>query len=341
MQAAGKIKPGPGIDVFQMVKPKPGTKDVLIRVKNAAICGTDRHFYQWTEFAQRSARKFPIVLGHEVAGEVVEVGKNVETVKVGDRVTAETHFPCGKCYMCRTDRMHICMDWKLVAGSFAEYEAVPEFCAIKLPDKISYEEGAVLEPLGVAMHTVQRASIKPGDIVVVTGDGPIGIWAQKLAKMAGASMVVATGHRDFRLKLSKSYAEATEVIDVKKMDPVERVKELTGGKKADIVIELTGRESGIKSALDMVGRGGRVVMAGIAAKPMEMPLTDIFYTNEIDLLGVSGRLIFETWERVLRLVSAKLIDVKPIITHKLPLAKAPEAFELVEKGDVAKVQLLP
>jgi len=326
MLAAGKTKPGSGIDVFEIEKPKLGTKDVLIRVKNASICGTDRHFYQWTEYAEKSAREFPMVLGHEVAGEVVEVGKNVETIRVGDRITCETHLSCGKCYMCRANRMHICLNWKLVAGSFAEYELIPEFCAIKLPDEISYEEGAVLEPLGVAMHTIQRANIKPGDIVIVTGDGPIGLWVQKLAKMSGASMVIATGHRDFRMKLSKSYAEATEVIDVKKMDPVERVKELTGGRKADIVIELTGRESGIKSALAMVSRGGKVIMAGVAAKPMEMPITDLFCINEIDLLGLSGRLIFETWERVLRLVSAKLIDVKSLITQKLPLAKAPDGI---------------
>lgn len=340
MLAAGKAKPGPGVDVFEIDKPKLGPKDILIKVKVASICGTDRHYYKWSGFAQEHAKKFPMVLGHEVAGEVVEVGKNVDRVAIGDRVTFETHEPDGTCYLCRTGRMHICSDWKLVAGSFAEYQRGPEFCAIKLPKEISYEEGAILEPLGVASHTVQRADIRPGDFVVVTGCGPIGIWAQKLAKLVGAT-VVATGNKDHRINFARNYTGATEVIDVRKTDPVERVKKLTDGKKADVVIELAGSEDAIKSAINMVGRGGRIVFAGIAAKDMPIPLTEIFYINEIDLIGMSGRLIFETWERVLRLISTKTVDVRPLITKSFPLKEASKAFELLDKGNAIKVQLIP
>lgn len=236
--------------------------------------------------------------------------------------------------------MHICSQWTLVAGSFAEYQRGPEFCAIKLPKEISYEEGAILEPLGVASHTVQRANIKPGDFVVVIGCGPIGIWTQKLARLVGAT-VVAIGNKDYRISFSRNYTGATEVIDARKTDPVERVKKLTDGKKADVVIEMAGSEDAIKSAINMVGRGGRIVFGGIAAKDVPIPLTETFYINEIDLMGMSGRLIFETWERVLRLVSTKTIDVRPLITKSFSLKEAEKAFELLDKGDAMKIQLVP
>ena len=232
MEAVGKLKGGPGIDVFEIDEPRPGPGEVIVEVRATAICGTDLHFYYWDDYARRHNPGFPKVLGHEFSGVVVEVGEGVKRLDIGDRVAAETHIPCGSCYYCRTGRPHICENVKLYGidttyGSFTKYTILPERVAIRIPEEISFEEAALLEPFGVAMHAVSEAGIKPGDTVAVLGCGPIGLFIQQLAKISGASKVIATEVSKYRLNLARKVGAADEVVDALREDPVRRVYELS------------------------------------------------------------------------------------------------------------------
>jgi len=345
LKAIGKTRKGPGIEVFDIEEPKVGPEDVLVRVKATAICGTDLHYYHWDGYAERHNPGFPRVLGHEFCGEVVGVGENVKTVKVGDKVAGETHIPCKTCYLCNTGRMHICKNMKIFGvdtlyGSFAPYTVLPEITAVKLPEEISYEEGALLEPFGVALHAVCEANIRPGDVVVVTGCGPIGLFAQQLAKISGASMVVSTDTRDYRLNLSKKIG-VDEVINALNVDPVSRVRELTDGRGADVVIELSGANVAVKQALDMAALNGKVVFVGTTQKPTEIDTTNQILYKELRVSGITGRIMFDTWYRGIMLVRKKTVDVTKVITHKFPLDDAQKAFELLDKGEAGKVLFIP
>ena len=345
LKAVGKTSKDPGIEIFEIEEPKCGPDDVLVRVRATAICGTDLHYYHWDGYAERHNPGFPRVLGHEFCGDIVEVGDNVRSLKIGDRVAGETHIPCGACYFCRTGNMHICRNMQIfgvdtIYGSFASHTALPGVIAVKVPSEISYDEGAVLEPLGVAVHAITEANIKPGDSVVITGCGPIGLFAQQLAKIAGASKVISTDLKDYRLELSRKIG-VTEAINVAKIDPVKRVKELTDGMGAKVVIEISGSNIAIKQALDMASLTGRVVLVGTAQKPTELDTTNMLIYKEIKLSGITGRLMFDTWYRAIDIVSNKLIDLNPIITHKLSLDDAEKAFNLSDKGEAGKILFLP
>ncbi|MEM0053812.1 MAG: alcohol dehydrogenase catalytic domain-containing protein [Nitrososphaeria archaeon] len=345
MKAVGKTKRGPGIEVFDIAEPEVGPEDVLVRVRASAICGTDLHYYHWDGYAERHNPGFPRVLGHEFSGDVVKVGDNVKTLKVGDRVAGETHIPCKVCYLCNTGRMHICKNMKIFGvdtlyGSFAPYTVLPEITAVKIPDSISYEEGALLEPFGVALHAICEASIGPGDVVVITGCGPIGLFAQQLAKISGASMVISTDTREYRLNLSKRIG-VDETINVLNVDPVGRVRELTDGKGADVVIELSGANVAVRQALDMAALNGKVVFVGTTQKPTEIDTTNQILYKELKVSGITGRIMFDTWYRSIKLVQNKIVDLTQVMTHKFALDDASKAFELLDKGEAGKVLFIP
>jgi len=344
VEAVGKLKGGPGIDVFEIDEPRPGPGEVIVEVRATAICGTDLHFYYWDDYARRHNPGFPKVLGHEFSGVVVEVGEGVKGLDIGDRVAAETHIPCGSCYYCRTGRPHICENVKLYGidttyGSFTKYTILPERVAIKVPEEISFEEAALLEPFGVAMHAVSEAGIKPGDTVAVLGCGPIGLFIQQLAKISGASKVIATEVSKYRLNLASKVGAADEVVDALREDPVKRVYELTG-RGVDVVFEASGSTKAMRQGLEMVSKSGRVVQVGIARKPTEININTIV-EKEVRLVGIAGRLMFSTWYRSIGTVQSRAIDVLQVVTHRLPLRQAPKAFETLSKGEAGKVLLIP
>jgi threonine 3-dehydrogenase len=346
LKAIRKIEPKPGIVVQETEEPEIGPSQVLVEIKATAICGSDIHIYNWDEQTTRWKTPLPMTVGHEFAGTVAEVGKEVKSLRPGDNVAGESHIPCGICYYCRTGNMHICQDMLIFGlqtkeGSFAKYAAVPEVIAYKLPSGISYEEGAMLEAFGVAVHGIERTRIEPGDAVLVIGSGPIGIFAQQVAKASGASIVIAAGRRQFRLDLAKRIGSADVFLSTEKEDVVKRTMELTSGRGADVVIELAGVPTTIRQGFQALKKTGRIALVGLPAKPVEIEATSMIIYKEATVTGSTGRSMFGTWERMARLVASKRVNLTGVITDRLPLDKAEEGFQRVLKGESGKVLFIP
>lgn len=346
MKAVRKIEPKPGIAVQEIDEPTIGPSQVLVEVKATAICGSDLHIYRWDEQTARWKTPLPMTVGHEFSGKVVEVGKEVRSLRPGDNVAGESHIPCRVCYYCRTGNMHICQNMLIFGlqtkeGSFAKYAAVPEIIAYKLPSGISYEEGALLEPFGVAVHGIERTGIEPGDVVLVMGSGPIGIFAQQVAKASGASMVIAAELKQFRLDLAKRIGSADVYVNTEKEDIVKRTMELTNGRGADAVIELAGAPITIRQAFQALKKTGRVGLVGLSEKPVEIETTSMIIYKEATVFGSTGRSMFGTWERMTSLVANRRVNLTGVITDRLPLEKAEDGFQRVIKGESGKVLFTP
>lgn len=346
MKAVRKIEPKPGIAVQEIDEPTIGPSQVLVEVKATAICGSDLHIYRWDEQTARWKTPLPMTVGHEFSGKVVEVGKEVRSLRPGDNVAGESHIPCRVCYYCRTGNMHICQNMLIFGlqtkeGSFAKYAAVPEIIAYRLPSGISYEEGALLEPFGVAVHGIERTGIEPGDVVLVMGSGPIGIFAQQVAKASGASMVIAAELKQFRLDLAKRIGSADVYVNTEKEDIVKRTMELTNGRGADAVIELAGAPITIRQAFQALKKTGRVGLVGLSEKPVEIETTSMIIYKEATVFGSTGRSMFGTWERMTSLVANRRVNLTGVITDRLPLEKAEDGFQRVIKGESGKVLFTP
>jgi len=346
MKAVRKIEPKPGIWVQDVEEPKIDPTQVLVEVKATAICGSDIHIYNWDEQTTRWKSPIPMTVGHEFSGKVVEVGKDVRAIRPGDNVAGESHIPCGICYYCRTGNMHICQDMLIYGlqtreGSFARYAVVPEIIAYKLPASVPYDEGALLEPFGVAVHGIERTGIQPGDVVLVMGAGPIGIFAQQVAKASGAAMVIAAELRQFRLDLAKRIGSADVYVNTEKEDIVKRTMELTNGRGADVIIELAGSPMTIRQSFQALKKTGRVGLVGLPSKSVEIEATSMIIYKEATVFGSTGRAMFGTWERMAALVASKRVNLAGVITDRLPLEKAEDGFQRVMKGESGKVLFLP
>jgi len=346
LKAIRKTTPKPGVEVQEIDEPKIKPNEVLVRIRATAICGSDLHIYRWDEQTTRWKSPLPMTIGHEWSGDVVEVGSDVRAVKVGDRVAGESHIPCGVCYYCRTGNMHVCQNMLIYGlqtqeGSFAQYAAVPEVIAYKLPGSVNYDEGSLFEPLGVAVHAIERVGIEAGDTVLVMGAGPIGIFAQQVAKASGAASVIAAELRQFRLDLAKKIGSADVYVNTEKEDIVKRTMELTNGRGADVVIELAGAPVTTVQALQAVRKCGRVVLVGLSEKPVQIEPTSMIIYKEATVFGSTGRAMFGTWERMVNLVGSKLVKPSGVITDRLQLDSAETGFQRVIKGESGKVIFTP
>ena len=346
MKAIRKTTPKPGVEVQEIEEPKIKPSEVLVRIKATAICGSDLHIYRWDEQTTRWKSPLPMTVGHEWSGEILEIGSSVKSLRPGDRVAGESHIPCGICYYCRTGNMHICQNMLIFGlqtseGSFAQYAAVPEIIACRLPSTVSYEEGALLEPFGVALHAIERVGIQPSDVVLVMGSGPIGIFAQQIAKVSGASTVIAAELKQFRLDLAKRIGSADVYVNTEKEDVVKRTMELTNGRGADVVIELAGAPVTTIQAFQAVKKCGRVGLVGLSEKPVQIEPTSMIIYKEATVFGSTGRLMFGTWERMANLVGSKRVSPSGVITDRLPLEMAEEGFQRVIRGESGKVIFTP
>jgi threonine 3-dehydrogenase len=344
MRTIQKAKAGPGATAVAAPIPKPTSHQVLVKVKATSICGTDIHIYSWDAWSAGRIKP-PMIFGHEFAGEVIEVGSQVDHIKVGDHVSAETHIPCRVCFQCRTGKMHICQNLKILGvdtnGCFAEYVAVPEICCIKNDKSLPWEIASVQEPFGNATYCVSESNVS-GKSVAVLGNGPIGIFAAAIARVYGATNLIVTGKHKLRMDLCTHYG-ADHMIDVTKTDAREAIMDITKGEGVDVVLEMSGAEKSIHDGLAVVKRGGTFVAFGIPSKPIQMEFAEELVFKGIKVLAINGRKMFETWYEVAGLLNSGRVDVKPVITHEFPLEKIDEAMTMLTAKDkkCGKIVLKP
>ncbi|WP_069649098.1 L-threonine 3-dehydrogenase [Caloranaerobacter ferrireducens] len=342
MKVVLKDKPGVGAVLSEKDIPKIGPNDVLVKVLATSICGTDYHIYSWDEWSQKRIKP-PRVMGHEFAGEVVEIGSNVKSVKVGDIVSAETHIVCGVCPLCTTGNAHICVNTEILGvdtdGTFAEYVAIPESNAWVNDKDVPVELLSIQEPLGNAVHTVLAGEIV-GKSIAVVGCGPIGLMAVAVAKAASASKVIAIEVNEYRIELAKKMG-ADVVINPIKENVIERVLEETSGYGVDVVAEMSGNVIAIQQAFKYIKLGGRMSLLGIPAKNVELDFANDIIFKGITMQGIVGRRMYDTWYQVKGLLASGNLNLEPIITHKLPLEEFEKGMELMKSGNCGKVVLYP
>lgn len=343
MRAVVKPAPGPGAEIREVPVPRPGPTDVLIRVTATSMCGTDLHIYRWDQWAAEHFGPTPMVFGHEYCGEVVEVGRDVTMVQVGDFVSGETHIACGRCHLCRTGQLNLCLNMELVGvtrpGCFAEYICIPQENAWVNPPDLPLDIAAIQEPFGNAVHTVFSGAVAARSTLVM-GCGPIGLFAIGIAKAAGAAPVWAVDVNDFRLKLATAMG-ADRVINGTREDPVEVVRRESGGEGADVALEMSGAPAGIRQAFQALRVGGRISMLGLPSAPFEFDFSNLIVLKGAEVHGVYGRKMFDTWYRTSTLLGRGLVDVSPIITHRMPLAQFERGIDLLMHGDAGKIILYP
>jgi threonine 3-dehydrogenase len=342
MLAVVKAEAAPGADVRDVKVPEIGLTEVLVRVKVASVCGTDLHIYNWDSWAQRRIHP-PLIPGHEFCGEVAAVGAEVTTVKEGDFVSAEMHVNCGKCYQCRTGEAHICQNVKIIGvdadGAFAEYVRIPESNIWKLDPAIPQEYASILDPLGNAVHTVLAGEIA-AKTVAITGCGPIGLFAIAVARAVGAAAVFAIEVNPYRRKIA-TQMKADRVLDPGKDDVKRIVFDLTGGLGVDVVLEMAGHPDAIRTAFDIVRRGGRISLLGLTSKPVSLNFSEDIIFKGITIQGINGRRMYQTWYQMQALLKAGRLDLHPVITDRLSMKDFSKGMERLRTGEASKILLYP
>lgn len=343
MKAVAKTKTAPGAEIIEIDTPTPGPDEVLAKVLATSICGTDLHIFEWNEWAQSRIKKLPLIMGHELCGEIVALGKNVENLKEGDIISAETHIACGHCYLCHTGNAHICINGRIfgvdINGVFADYAVVPAKNAWVLDKRIPKDYASVMEPLGNAVHTVLAGEIA-GNTILVTGCGPIGLMSISVSRICGATQIFATDINDFRIHLAEK-AGADLVLNPKKEKIVPRILDNTHGLGVDVVLEMSGNPTAIREAFQVLRPGGRYSILGIPDKPMEIDLGQDIVFKYATVQGINGRLMFSTWHKTTRFLSSGRLDLEPIITHRFSLDEYEKGMELMKSGDCGKILLYP
>jgi len=342
MKTLAKLKKTEGIWMSEAEAPRPGPNDVLIKVRKTAICGTDVHIYNWDEWAQKTI-PVPMTVGHEFMGELVEIGSEVHLdhfkMKIGDRVSAEGHVTCGYCRNCRAGRRHLCRNSVGIGvnrtGAFAEYVSVPAFNVYKLPDEVSDDLGAIFDPFGNAVHTALSYDLV-GEDVLITGAGPIGAMAAAVARFVGARHVVITDINDYRLDLAKKLG-ATRTVNVAREDLKEIMAELGMREGFDVGLEMSGVPSAFNTMLNTMNHGGKIAMLGIMPNGAGANWDDIIFKG-LEVRGIYGRRMFETWYKMGALLQAGL-NLDPIITHRLKLDDFQKGFDVMRAGQSGKVVL--
>jgi threonine 3-dehydrogenase len=341
MRAIVKPDRAPGAELRRVPVPDVGPRDVLIKVRMASICGTDLHIYKWDPLMEQTFGETPMVFGHEYCGDVVEVGDRVTRIKPGDFVSGETHISCGVCRLCRTGQQHICPNTKLVGvmrpGCFAEYIAIPEENVWVNPPDMPNEVATIQEPFGNAVYTVLSGEVA-GRSLLVMGCGPIGLMAVAIAKASGAGPIWAVDVNDFRLDLARKVG-ATWTINGRAENSVEIIREATEGVGCDIALEMSGAPGGIRQAFEALRSGGRISILGLPAEPLEFDLSNLIVLKAAEVHGIYGRKMYETWYQTRTLLGEGLVDVSPIITHRMSLDDFEHGIALLSRGEAGKIIL--
>jgi threonine 3-dehydrogenase len=344
MKALLKDSAAPGLKLVDVEMPKVGPRDVLVQVLATSVCGTDLHIFNWDAWAQ-SQMKPPVVVGHEFAGEIVEIGKDVTRFRKGDRVAVESHVPCDACHQCENGRRHICDNLKIIGvhrdGSFAQFISVPEVCAWKTSPGMAPEIATLMEPMGNAVHAVSEAKVK-GKQVAVFGCGPAGLFAINTAKALDAAAIYAVDVNENRLALAKKMG-ATELFKGSDPDLAATLAKRGGGHGIDVSFEMSGHATAINNAFKALKKGATFVAFGIPPRPIELDWGNEVILKGRTVLGIVGRLMFQTWEEMQRLLDAGKLDPRPAITHRHKLEDFQAAFDTLKRPEspAAKIVLTP
>ena len=338
MKALVKTKREPGIWMEDVALPDIGHNDILIKIRKTAICGTDVHIYNWDEWSQATI-PVPMTIGHEFVGEVVEIGAEVQGFVIGERVSGEGHITCGHCRNCRAGRRHLCRNTVGVGvnrpGCFAEYLSIPAFNAFAMPDDVSDDMGAILDPFGNATHTTLAFDLV-GEDVLITGAGPIGIMAVAIARHVGARHVVITDINDYRLGLAAKMG-ATRTLNVTGTSIEQVMKELDMREGFDVGLEMSGSQQAMRQMLSVMNHGGRIAILGIPPAEEMVDWNQVIFKG-LTLKGIYGREMFETWYKMASMLQSGL-DITPIITHHFAIDDFQKGFDIMRSGNSGKVIL--
>ena len=346
MMAVAKMRPEAGLDLVEWDIPQVGSYDVLVKIKATSICGTDRHIYNWDAWSA-SRIKTPLIIGHEFCGHVVQTGKAVTLLKEGDFVSAESHIPCTTCPVCRAGQQHICANLQILGidtqGCFAQYAVIPEVIAWKNAPDLDPVMASIQEPLGNAVYTVLAEPIT-GQSVCVIGDGPAGANAVGVARGSGAGKIYHMCKYPFRMELSEKMGSDVRFnITDPNTDAVQAILDDTGGIGVDVVLEMTGSQNGMSDGLKVIRKGGRFSAFGIPSGPVEIDLANGLVFKGARILGINGRLMWETWTQMAGLLNSGVLDPLPVVTHTIALEDFAKGFEAMNASDrkVGKVVMFP
>ena len=338
MKAIAKVAPGRGVEMVEKPMPEVGINDVLIKIRKTAICGTDVHIYDWNSWAQETIKP-PLTIGHEYVGEVVEVGSNVRSVKVGERVSGEGHIVCGHCRNCRAGQRHLCRNTQGVGvnrdGAFAEYLSIPESNVWRCDPSIPDELYAIFDPFGNATHTALSFNMV-GEDVLITGAGPIGCMAAAISKYVGARNVVAVDVNDYRLALAKKLG-ATRTVNTRNERLEDVMRELGMVEGFDVGLEMSGASACLNQMIETMNCGGRIALLGIQGGDTKVNWNHIVWKG-LKIKGIYGREMFETWYKMGAMIQGGL-DISGIITHRYACTDFEKGFQDMISGKSGKVIL--
>ncbi|MGH9467346.1 MAG: L-threonine 3-dehydrogenase [Terriglobales bacterium] len=342
MRGLVKASPAAGAELQTLPIPEIGPHEVLVRVHTASICGTDLHIYEWDEWAAGRIHP-PLTFGHEFCGHIERLGSEVSGFEPGQYVSADMHVFCGRCFQCRSGQAHICQKVKILGvdapGCFAEFVKIPAANLVPLRDEIGTDYGAILDPLGNAVHTV-LAGETAGRSVAIVGCGPIGLMAIAVARAAGAGPVFALEVNPFRRELAKKM-QADVVIDPAKEDAMAAVRGRVQAEGVDVALEFSGHPDGLRTTLQLVRAGGRVSLLGIFRRPVEVDLNHDVIFKGVTVQGINGRRLFDTWHQMIGLLAERRLALEPLFTDRLPLSQFQSGFERLRQGKAAKILLDP
>lgn len=338
MKALVKHSPKEGIWMEDVPDPKCDPGEVRIRITHTAICGTDKHIFEWDEWAQNNL-KLPLIVGHEFCGIIDEVGPHVTHYKVGDRVSGEGHITCGNCRNCRAGKKHLCPETIGVGvhrdGAFAEYLVIPESNVWPLHEDIPSEIAAFFDPLGNAVHTALAFNIT-GEDILICGAGPIGMMAAAICKFSGSRNIVVTDINDYRLNLAKDLG-ASRTVNPRKEDIGTVFEELGISHGFDVGLEMSGNPEAFNQMISLMYNGGNIALLGLLPNSTKVDWNKVIFKG-LNIKGIYGREMYDTWYKMTQMIRSGL-SVSKVLTHHFKIDDFQKAFKVIESGNCGKVVL--
>lgn len=337
VQAIAKVRPAAGVEIVSVAEPFPGPGQVKIRLEAASVCGTDLHIYSWDHWAA-SRIKPPRIIGHEFCGTIVELGEGVTQRAVGDFVASESHIVCGHCRQCLHGQGHVCVNTQIlgvdVDGGFAEYVVIPWENARPTDRSVPIQIAAFQDALGNAVHTAMAGPLE-GQTVLITGMGPIGLFAVSVCKAAGAARVVATEVSPYRIDLAHQVG-ADLVLNPMEGDLRDQIAK-TVPEGIDATLEMSGHPSSLSLAVDVTRPGGRVSLLGVYGETIQPVDMNAIIFKGLSVQGIVGRKLWETWDQMGALLATGKLNLEPVITHRMHYTEFQAAMELMKAGKAGKV----